>query len=217
MTLSRWTPATVLAVGVVATLGLRGDRREALRAPLSDAVPRVIDRYLGADVTLSEQELAVAAPTSYLLRAFVDSTARRDTATAPAFTVYVGFYDHQTQGKAIHSPKNCLPGSGWEPLTSSVSTVTTAAGPVSVNRYLLQHDKEKALVLYWYQGRGRVAANEYLVKWQLLRDSALRHRSDEALVRIIVPLKGDDEGDAYRLAADVAARLVPALYRVLPA
>ena len=216
MKLASWTPAATLAVGVVLTLGLRGDRRIPLIAPLTQAVPRTLAGMTGTDVVVSDQELAVAAPTTYVLRAFGDSTGARDSATAPSFTVYVAYYDRQTQGKTIHSPKNCLPGAGWEPLTSSVSTVSTPAGPVPVNRYLLQHDKEKALVLYWYQGRGRVAANEYLVKWQLLRDSALRHRSDEALVRIIVPLKGDDEAGAYRTAAGVVTQLVPALYQVLP-
>lgn len=216
MKLSPWTPAGILAAGVALTLGLRGDRRIPLIAPLTQAVPRTLAGLTGTDVVVSDQELAVAAPTTYVLRAFGDSTGAHDSAMAPSFTVYVAYYDHQTQGKTIHSPKNCLPGAGWEPLTSSVSMVATPAGSVPVNRYLLQHDKEKALVLYWYQGRGRVAANEYLVKWQLLRDSALRHRSDEALVRIIVPLKGDDEAGAYRTAAGVVTRLVPALYQVLP-
>lgn len=216
MRLSPWTPAGVLAVGVVITLGLQGSKRVPLLAPLDHGVPRMLGGLTGTDVVVSDAELAVAAPTTYVLRAFMDSARTRDSLAGPAFTVYVAYYDRQTQGKTIHSPKNCLPGAGWEPLTSSVSTVATSAGSVQVNRYLLRHDKDKALVLYWYQGRGRVAANEYLVKWQLLRDSALRHRSDEALVRIIVPLKDDDEAGAYREAAGVVQQLVPSLYQVLP-
>jgi hypothetical protein len=70
-------------------------------------------------------------------------------------------------------------------------------------------------VLYWYQGRGRVAANEYLVKWDLLRDQALYGRSDEALVRIIVPVTGSEDA-AYNRAVNIAAGLVPAVDRALP-
>ena len=130
-------------------------------------------------------------------------------------TVYGGYYDSQTQGRTIHSPKNCLPGSGWEALESEMATVETPNGPVSVNRYLLQNEDVRALVLYWYQGRGRVQANEYLVKWDLLRDAVLRQRSDEALVRIVVPLSGSEE-DSFRLARSVAETLVPALDQALP-
>ena len=86
---------------------------------------------------------------------------------------------------------------------------------MGVNRYLLQNGDARALVLYWYQGRGRVQASEYLVKWDLLRDAALKHRSDEALVRIVVPLVGPEE-NAFELAQSVAERLVPALDNALP-
>ena len=88
-------------------------------------------------------------------------------------------------------------------------------GTVAVNRYLLQREQQQVLVLYWYQGRGRVQANEYLVKWDLLRDSALRHRSDEALVRIVVPIRSDEEA-AFALAAQAAVQVVTALPEALP-
>ncbi len=88
---------------------------------------------------------------------------------------------------------------------------------MKVNRYLLQNGDQRALVLYWYQGRGRVQASEYMVKWDLLRDAALRHRSDEALVRIVVPLVGTGvEEDSFALARSVAEELVPALNKALP-
>jgi len=70
-------------------------------------------------------------------------------------------------------------------------------------------------VYYWYQGRGRVESNEYWVKLQLLRDSALRGRSDEALVRVVVPVVSGDSA-AAELGRRVSAELVPEIYRVLP-
>ena len=94
-------------------------------------------------------------------------------------------------------------------------TVFTAGGPVRVKRYILQNGQQRAPVFYWYQGRGRVEANEYRVKLDLLRDAALRRRSEEALVRIVVPLDGD-EGDAITLAGDVSQIIIPALYDALP-
>ena len=80
--------------------------------------------------------------TSYVFRVFEEGPS--------PISVYVGYYDHQTQGKTIHSPKNCLPGSGWEALEAAPIAVTTANGPVTVNRYLLQNKNQQALVFYWY-------------------------------------------------------------------
>ncbi len=208
----RWVPAAILILGaVLATWGVRAQRALPLRAPLAATVPSEIEGRVGHDAALSEAEARAVAVTSYLVRNY---SAPGDSAAA-GFSLYVGYYDQQAQGRTIHSPKNCLPGSGWEPLASSPETLTTAAGPVTVNRYLIQKGQERALVLYWYQGRGRVAWNEYLVKWDLLRDAALKRRSDEALVRIVVPVT-DSQAGASRVAAAAAQRVIPALWAALP-
>ncbi len=208
-----WAPALVLAIGaVLATVGVKAQRALSLRVPLAEAVPAEIDGLRSVDQKLSEAEARVAAPTSYLVRNYLRSDSGQDA----AFMLYVGYYDEQTQGQTIHSPKNCLPGAGWEPLASSPLTVATALGQVTVNRYVVQNGRERAVVLYWYQGRGRVAWNEYVVKWNLLRDAAIRRRSDEALVRIVVPV-GSSEADAVATASKVAAAVVPALGKALPA
>ena len=214
-----WTTAILLWVGVFGATGVIPQKRLSLEAPLGTAVPRVFDTYVGTDVEIAPEEQSVAGFTDYLFRSYRAPEASGDEGASasqvPSFTVYVGYYDGQTQGNTIHSPKNCLPGSGWEALESETATVETPNGTVAVNRYLLQNGDAQALVLYWYQGRGRVQASEYLVKWDLLRDAALRHRSDEALVRIVVPLWGSEE-ESFNLAQSVAERLVPALENALP-
>src|SRR5690606_33890087 len=99
------------------------------------------------------EEVAAAGVSNYLRRVF--------PAAAAQFEIYVGYYEHQTQGRSIHSPKNCLPGSGWEALQQRTTDVPGAGASYTVNRYLLQNKEQRALVFYWYQGRGRVAASEY--------------------------------------------------------
>lgn len=212
--LTGWGPAVILAIGALFTVGLDGQRSMPLAAPLEVTIPREIAGQKGADVTISKAEQRVAGMTSYVMRVYSPSGNLQDQIAAK-FSVYVGYYAAQMRGKTIHSPKNCLPGSGWEALTSAPAVIATAAGPITVNRYLLKRGNEQALVLYWYQGRGRVEANEYRVKWDLLRDAALLRRTDEALVRIVVPATTTEE-DAFRQAAQVAAQLVPAVDRAMP-
>ena len=214
MRLMMWGPATVMALGAVFTVGVDTQRVLPLRAPLESSVPGAWNGYVGHDVEVSEEEQKVAGMSDYLMRAY--APAAMASADDYAFSVYVGFYESQRQGNTIHSPKNCLPGSGWEALQSSTHAVRTAAGTtINVNRYLLKRGAQSALVLYWYQGRGRVEASEYQVKLDLLLDSMFRQRSDEALVRIVVPVT-TSEDDALELASRVAADLAPAVDRVLP-
>jgi EpsI family protein len=209
-----WAPAAILAAGVVLVGRVDDQRRMPLREPLGEAVPSVLEGRAGHDLEIAEGERATAGMTSYVLRAYGAAPSADDAATA--FTLYVGYYDSQQKGKTIHSPRNCLPGAGWEPLAFGVAAVATAQGAVTVNRYLIQHGQERALVLYWYQGRGRVEANEYAVKLDLLRDAALRGRSEEALVRVLVPVRAS-EAEAFELARRVAATVIPAVDRALPA
>ncbi|HEY0304513.1 MAG TPA: EpsI family protein [Longimicrobiales bacterium] len=209
-----WGPAIILAAGALFTVGLDGQRTMALRAPLDQTIPKQMEGQVGSDVTISKEEQRVAGMTSYVMRVY-SPTGNLQDQIAAKFSVYVGYYSAQMRGKTIHSPKNCLPGSGWEALTSAPATIATAAGPITVNRYLLKRGKEQALVLYWYQGRGRVEANEYRVKWDLLRDAAIKRRTDEALVRIVVPTTISEE-EAFREAARVAAQLLPAVNQAMP-
>lgn len=205
---SAWIPGGVLAIGCVLTLAVNRQVRTPLALPL-DSIPLMLAERAGQVGSISQDQVRAAGVSSYIFRWYAADTAQ--------FDIYVGYYDQQTQGKTIHSPKNCLPGSGWEALNQSTLTLQTTVGPETVNRYLLQNKEQRALVFYWYQGRGRVESNEYRVKWELLRDSALRGRSEEALVRIVVYLNAaTTEAQAGAWATRVAADLIPAVFRVLP-
>ena len=103
-----------------------------------------------------------------------------------AVAVTVWFYGAPVKGKRIHSPRNCLPGAGWEILSSS-RVPLGADSDSRVNRVLLANKATRAIVYYWYQGRGRVEASEYRVKWNLLQDAARFGRTGEARLPHVVP------------------------------
>jgi EpsI family protein len=206
-----WAPAALLLLGAIPSVGVDAQRSLPLRAELRLAVPETLLGLPGRDLELSEQEARVAGVSSYLLRTYGDTAD-----AAGSVSLYVGYYERQERGKTIHSPRNCLPGAGWEALANQVSAIPAAGGEVHVNRYLLQRGQDQALVLYWYQGRGRVEANEYAVKWNLLRDAALHRRSDEALVRIVVPVTSSEEA-AFERARAFAAPIIASVTAALPA
>ena len=209
--LRRWLPAAILAGGCLLLLPSRRQREVPLLVPLAE-LPRVQSGIVGRDQPISVEEQRIAGMSSFMFRVFSDSTRPQ------SFSIYVGYYEAQGQGRSIHSPKNCLPGAGWEPLNAGQATLVAPSGSYRINRYLLANSRlgSTALVYYWYQGRGRVQASEYAVKWDLLRDKAFSGRSEEALVRIVVPIRGNDVAAADSLAARLGARLVDDLQRHLP-
>lgn len=213
---TRYGPAGILLLGCLLLLSVKPQNSAALLSPLTSLPSSFMD-YHGVEQTIPDDELRIAGVSEYVARQFF-----RDS--LPAFSLYVGYYDFQTQGKTIHSPRNCLPGSGWRTLRAGIDTLRSESEVFVVNKYLLTDGRQQALVYYWYQGRGRVAANEYLVKWDLLRDAAFRGRTEEALVRIVVPISASvargglvpDAEAAGTLAATVARSLIPAVDAVLP-
>lgn len=139
--------------------------------------------------------------------------------------LYIGYYESQRQGDTIHSPLNCLPGSGWEPLSKSYLSIpvkTDKAGErdIIVNRYVVQKGLDQQVVLYWYQSHGRVIANEYRSKLFMVYDAVRLNRTDAALVRVISPRIGSDPGAEAAAGARAVAfvkALFPLLDRYLPA
>src|SRR5262249_56921951 len=120
--------------------------------------------------------------------------------------LYVAYYAQQRPGVSIHSPLHCLPGNGWEPVDVATRDVESADGTTaSVRRMVVRKARERSVVLYCYAVHGRMLGNEILSKAWLLHDSLRFHRSDAALVRVVVPVSGsvdaaEREGIAFTRA-----------------
>ena len=109
---------------------------------------------------------------------------------------YVAYYASQRKGESAHSPRTCIPGGGWKMVGLApyeVAGITVNGRPLVVNRAVIQLGEQKSLMYYWFQQRGRILTNEYLVKWMIFWDALTRNRSDGALVRVVVPVMPDED------------------------
>ena len=199
--------AAMLLLTAVAERSLSGAEASVARESL-ESLPYVLDGWAGHRAApLSRDALTLLGVDEHVYRTYV-----RDGIPA---NVYAGYYDSQRRGDTIHSPQNCLPGSGWQPVASGEREIRTAAGAVRVNEYVIQKGLQQQVVLYWYQGRGRVVANEYANKAWLMWDAARLRRTGGGLVRVIVPVTTTKEA-ALQDASAFAAVLLPRLERLMP-
>ncbi len=165
--------------------------------------PTEIAGYRSYPVPVSNEALRALKLTDHLSRAY-------NKQNGVPIGVYVGYHGVQRQGTSIHSPLHCLPGAGWSILERR--RIPMPGDPVgrSINRLLIGSGEERQVVYYWYQGRGRVIADEFAAYWYQLQDIALRNRSDAALVRFMI--RGDDAS-----AEDTMKRLIEAFVPLLDA
>ena len=132
--------------------------------------------------------------------------------------MFVAYFRSQRSGQAPHSPKNCLPGSGWVPsVADTVNVDIPGRGPIEVNRYVVGKGEQKSLVMYWYQSRDRVVASEYTAKFYVIADALRYNRTDTALVRVVVPILNNDVAASNRAAADFIQSFYKPLRQHFPA
>jgi EpsI family protein len=182
-------------------------------SPLSVFPTDIAGWQMFKDVKMEQDTLDVLKADDTLNRIYLNP-ARSDNAY-----LFIAFFKTQRYGQAPHSPKNCLPGNGFEPIESGPIWVAVPGRgePIRINRYLTARGDEKSVTLYWYQSHDRIIAGEFAAKFWLIADSIRYHRSDTALVKIVVPVRDGDADAATRTAIDFVKAAFSPLSRQLPA
>jgi|ERR1051326_3109995 EpsI family protein len=213
--LKRW-PARILAVllllQAVAYYAV-ASRREIIPnvAPLSVFPPTSQGWTVQHEYPIDDEVQKVLKADDTLNRVYVSSDGRMSA------SLMIAFFRTQRYGQAPHSPKNCLPGAGWQPLedTKVAVDIPGRGAPIVINKYVIAHANEQSIVMYWYQSHNRVIAGEFAAKFWLIADAVRYSRSDTALVRVIVPVSGNRNA-AENAAVNFVRAVYPDVIRQFP-
>lgn len=134
----------------------------------------------------SAQVLNVLKASDYLSSQFIGADGK-------SVGLYIGYHSGGKDSGGIHSPKHCLPGSGWYEVSSNKNILTTQNGTINLVRAVYQKGDSKELFLYWFQVRDRSISNEYSLKIAEIMNSALYRRRDSSFIRVSVPVESDIE------------------------
>ena len=195
----------------------------------------VAERWKGKELGLEENILDVLQLSDYMMRVYWPimtssigpgaykknvnrqsaSISQPSSNTGPLW-LYVGYYESQRTGSTYHSPKNCLPGAGWQFVKSEHVRVRLGGSTEQIiNRVLIQKGLDQQIILYWYQDRGRVIASEYWAKGYMIWDSITKNRTDGSLVRVSIPVVDNPEA-AYQKGLHFIQDLWPKLLEYMP-
>ena len=166
------------------------------------------DWTMTGQARFDERVLAVLLPTDYLSRSYENSRGER-------LSLYIGYHDGGPSSGPIHSPKQCLPGSGWNRLNDGARQLTVNGEQMAYVSSLYQKDTEKQLFLYWFQVRDQFLTNEYALKFAMAKNSFLSNRRDSSFIRLSVMVK-DGEDDARLIGEDFIKAFLPAIQESLP-
>jgi EpsI family protein len=179
-----------------------------LAAPLS-SFPRVVGSWrLAQEGVIDKETQDVLKADDTLTRFYANNTG--------AANLFIAYFRTQRQGQSPHSPKNCLPGSGWEPSETGRIDVPVAGESIHINKYVVAKGEAQSVVYYWYQSQGRVIADEFAAKFFLISDSIRHHRSDTSLVRVVVPIPPGQTEKAEQLGVKFVQDFYPVVKAYLP-
>jgi exosortase D (VPLPA-CTERM-specific) len=211
-------PQSFIAASVLVLIGAAADvmapapsfiapPREAF-----DAFPGTVGDWVGQREQLQSVYLDGLRLDDYVL-------ANYRSPAGDAINFYAAYYESQDASRAIHSPRDCIPGGGWkiEKLEQRQFPAVGSSGAFPINRAIIQFGSNRQIVYYWFQERGRYLTNEYVARWYLFWDALTQHRTDGALVRFVTPVpSGADESDVDAKLTAFASRIVPTLGRYIP-
>ena len=189
--------------------------REEIPPPRSMFIdfPMKLDGWLGISLTLEKKYIDDLRFDDYVLADYRFGDGQ-------PVNLYAAYYRSQRKGQSAHSPQSCLPGGGWE--ITSLNRVDLPANSrivrsLPMNRALIQKDRQKQIVLYWFKQRERNLTNEYLVKLFLFWDGLSRGRTDGALVRIVSLVgPGETEDIVDQRLLRFVSTIEPELNRYVP-
>jgi len=210
MKMVRFVVVVILLAGTAGFLRAR-DRAETLppHQPVN-TFPQQLGEWNGEDFPLQPGVKEILGDGDFLVRMYRSPKQRY-------IDFFLAYFPTQRTGSTIHSPQNCLPGSGWVPTELRRIPLTGAGESGFVNRYIISKGLDRRLVIYWYQSNGRVVASEYWAKIYLVTDSIRRNRSDGALVRIVTPIVRDESVEsAEQRALGFVHQAMPNLERIVP-
>jgi EpsI family protein len=202
-----WFVCGVLIITLSLRTWLTATPQVPQRRPLSEFPAQLGAYSQRSSETIASDVQGVLKADDYIVRNYF-------TADGHMANVFVAYYKSQLAGESMHSPKNCLPSSGWEPVVNDRIQVAGPTGPVEVNRYVVEKNGQRSLILYWYHSGNRVYASEYWGKAYLIADTARTGRRDGAIARVVVPLGRDRDlqaatAEGVLIASSIRAALPP--------
>ncbi len=176
----------LLLVGAGLYLHLHKDLSVPINRPLGQFPVSVSGWRMAGEGVLSSDVQNVLKASDVLIRQYVGQRGEK-------VQLYIGYHGGGKGGGEIHSPKHCLPGSGWFERSSERDKVKAGGQELDLVRAVYQKGDSNELFLYWYQVRGKSLSEEFSLKGQQIVNSVLHRRRDASFIRISIPFQGDQQ------------------------
>ncbi|APG26461.1 EpsI family protein [Syntrophotalea acetylenivorans] len=197
-----------LLIAAALFVHLHEDVAVPVNRPLAEIPHHQSDWRMTSQTRFDDRILEVLKPTDYLSRSYTDQKGNR-------VGFYLGYHGGGPDSGPIHSPKHCLPGSGWQELSAETGELTVDGANIHLVKAVYQNGYSNELFIYWFQVKGKSLVNEYALKIAEVTNSIFYNRKDSAFIRISVPVT-EDLDKAVAVGERFVRDFYPHICSVLP-
>lgn len=204
----RFLVVFALLAGMGLYMSFHRDLIVPLARPFGDFPASHGDWRMTGQSNLDAGTLKVLMPSDYISRRYVNGDGAN-------VDMYLSFFDGGPDSGGIHSPKHCLPGSGWFEMSSERVTLDLAGEKVNLVRAVYAMGSTREVIYYWFAMRGRTMSDEYSLKLAEITGSMFHSRRDQSFVRISAQAR-EDTAAARKRVEDFLRDFYPLIRDFLP-
>lgn len=182
----RFAIVAVLILLATAYIYFHSDIIVPTNRPLTTFPVQIGNWRMSGESFMTDQVINVLKPTDYLMRNYANDAGEK-------ITLYVGYHGGGKESGEIHSPKQCLPGSGWNESYTQKTVININNKKIPIVRSVYQKGASKEIFIYWFQVMDKTLNNEYTLKFAEIINSAFYRRRDAAFIRVSIPFEIDEE------------------------
>jgi len=205
---ARYLIVCFLLIAAALFIYLHADVAVPVKQPFSTFPVQVSSWRMTSQTEFSADVLGVLKPSDYIYRQYKNDAG----ATA---SLYIGYHGGGKDSGGIHSPKHCLPGSGWFEVSTKRQSLDVAGTKLNLVQAVYQKGDSRELFIYWFQVRDTTMNEEYSLKMSEIINSLLYQRRDSAFIRISVPFENDRQA-ALTTGEGFVRDFVPVIRGFLP-
>jgi EpsI family protein len=168
----------IFAVTFAACTVIKYYRAPVGREVAIEQLPLVIDGWNGKVLEMSAGVRELLSPDQLFTASYVSPAGGK-------VEFFVDYFSPENTTGAIHSPRNCLPGSGWVIVGSEPRTIQAGEKRISASRMYLSYGNSKEVMDFWYITRYGETANDYVLKFNTMISSLTLRPTDKAFVRFV--------------------------------
>lgn len=206
----------IIAIVILIVFGgfgtfLKGHQAVPDKSPDFSRIPLTNDAYHGSEHRFEEYAYDVLKADTTTLRMYRGNNGE-------IFWLFMAYFSSQKYGSQIHSPKHCLPGSGYKIQTIEPYVIDLdEKHSITVNRLLIASDRRKEIMFYWFETRSGVVSDEFGLKLDLMKNAIALKPTDAAICRVTMPLPLQaDFSEATELSVEFIRQFYPAMKAALP-